>query len=179
MRSITARLSILGLAAALLSATGVVSQGGTPSPAAKADCAFSDGKTITMNYSSPRMRGRKIYPGLVPFGEVWRTGANEATTLETSGDLTIGGKIVGAGKYTIFTVPNATEWTLVIHKKTGIWGIPYPGPADDLLRTTMKVSKLSASVENFTISFSKAGGGCTMQLDWETTRASVEISQKK
>ena len=78
-----------------------------PSPAAQAQCKFSDGKTITVDYSSPRMRGRKIFGGLVPYGEVWRTGANEATTFVTNENLLmIKGSNVPAGSYTIFTVPS-------------------------------------------------------------------------
>jgi hypothetical protein len=151
--------------------------GGKPSPAASASCDLG-GKTIKTNYSSPRMKGRKIYGGLVPYGEVWRTGANDATTFVTSGDVTVGSTNVPAGSYTIFTVPNADSWKLIINKKTGEWGIPYKYESDELGRVDMKVSKLPSPVENFTISYTKSGGGCTMNLDWETTRASVDISAK-
>src|SRR5881275_1943451 len=88
----------VGLMAALGSAQ--MDKASKPSPAAKASCALADGKTITVDYSSPRAKGRKIFGGLVPYGEVWRAGANEATTLVTSGDVSIGGKAVPAGKYT-------------------------------------------------------------------------------
>jgi hypothetical protein len=124
------------------------------------------------------MKGRTIFGGLVPFGEVWRSGANEATTLVTSGDVVIGGKTVPAGSYTIFTVPTADKWTLIINKKTGEWGIPYKYESDELARIDMKVSKLPSPVENFTIAYDKSAGGCTLRLDWETTRASVNISAK-
>src|SRR5580704_3825793 len=98
-----------------------------PSPPASAECKFSDGKTIKIDYSSPRAKGRKIFgtaseKALVPYGEIWRTGANEATTFVTSGNLTVGGKAVPAGSYTLFTVPKPDEWWLVISKKTGEWG---------------------------------------------------------
>jgi hypothetical protein len=149
-----------------------------PSPPAQADCKFSDGKTIHVDYSSPRMKGRKIYGGLVPFGQVWRAGANEATTLVTDTNLTVGGKEVPAGSYTLFTIPNESKWTLIISKKTGEWGVPYPGEADDLLRADMEVSKLNAAVENFTIGFKSGGKTCTLQLDWEMTRASVDLAEK-
>ncbi len=149
-----------------------------PSPAASASCDLGGGKSIKTNYSSPRMKGRKIYGGLVPYGEVWRTGANEATTFVTSSDVMVGGKAVPAGSYTIFTVPNADKWTLIINKKTGEWGIPYKYESDELARVDMKVSKLPSPVENFTISYAKSGNGCTMNLDWETTRASVDITAK-
>jgi hypothetical protein len=149
-----------------------------PSPPAQANCRFSDGKTITVDYSSPRMRGRKIFGGLVPYGQVWRTGANEATTFVTDANLEVGGKSVPAGHYTLFTIPEPDHWTLIISKKTGEWGIPYPSESYDLLRVTMEVEKLSAPVENFTISFEPAGNTCTMHLDWETTRASVQFVEK-
>jgi Protein of unknown function (DUF2911) len=155
-----------------------------PSPPASAECKFSDGKTIKMDYSSPRMRGRKILgpaseKALVPYGEIWRTGANEATTFVTDANLTVGGKDVPAGSYTIFTVPNADKWTLVISKKTGEWGTDYPGEKEDLARVPMSVSKTAAPVENFTIAFDPKGSSCTMNLDWESSRATVDIAEKK
>jgi len=150
-----------------------------PSPPAKTDCKFADGKTIMVDYSSPRMKGRKIYGGLVPYRQVWRAGANEATTFVTNTDLTVGGKAVPAGSYTLFTIPDQDKWTLIISKKTGEWGIPYPGEGDDLARVDMKVTELPSPVENFTIAFDQAGTSCTMRLDWETTRASVEISERR
>jgi len=149
-----------------------------PSPAASASCDLGAGKSVKTDYSSPRMKGRKIYGELVPFGEVWRTGANEATTFVASSDVAIGGKAVPAGSYTIFTVPTADKWTLIVNKKTGEWGIPYKYESDELARIDMKVSKLPSPVENFTISYAKAGSGCTLQIDWETTRASVDIAAK-
>ena len=166
------RITLLAIFA-FLAATVCLAQSGKPSPAASASCDLGGGKTIKTNYSSPRMKGRKIYGDLVPFGQVWRTGANEATTFVTSGDVMVGGKAVPAGSYTIFTVPNADKWTLIVNKKTGEWGIPYKYESDELARVDMKVSKLPSPVEEFKISYEKAGSGCTMELDWETTRASV------
>jgi Protein of unknown function (DUF2911) len=151
---------------------------GKPSPAASASCDLGGGKSVKTDYSSPRMKGRKIFGELVPFGQVWRTGANEATTFVTGSDIVVGGKTVPAGSYTIFTVPNADKWTLIINKKTGEWGIPYKYESDELARVDMKVSKLPSPVENFTISYVKSGSGCILQIDWESTRASVDISAK-
>jgi len=150
-----------------------------PSPPANAMFKFADGKTVTVDYSSPRMKGRKIFGGLVPFDKVWRAGANEATTFVTGANLTVGGTAVPAGSYTMFAIPGQDKWTLIISKKTGEWGTEYPGEANDLARIDMKVSKLPSPLENFTIAFDKTGIGCTMRLDWETTRASVEIAEKK
>jgi hypothetical protein len=168
------------------------SQTPRPSPAATTNCAFADGKTVAVAYSSPRAKGRKIFGApnsdpkpLVLYGEVWRAGANEATTLTVDTDVTIGGKTVPAGTYTLFTIPNQDKWTLIINKTTKnakggpLWGVPYPGEEGDFARVDMKASKLGSPVENFTISFDKSASGCLMNLDWETTRASIEISERK
>jgi Protein of unknown function (DUF2911) len=150
-----------------------------PSPPASAECKLPDGKTIKTDYSSPRLRGRKMIGGNNPYGQVWRLGANDATTFVTDTNLTVGGKDVPAGSYTLFAIPNADKWTLIISKKTGEWGTQYPGPGEDLARVDMKVSQLPSKLENFTISYEPSSGGCTMNADWDTTRASVEISPKK
>ena len=95
-----------------------------------------------------------------------------------SSDLVVSGKAVPAGSYTIFTVPGADKWTLIINKKTGEWGIPYKYESDELARVDMKVSKLPSPVENFTIAYDKAGSGCTLRMDWESTRAAVNLTAK-
>ena len=181
MRNFISFCSVLLLSMAVLATPGFAQRDKSqrPSPPAKAECKFASGKSVSIDYSSPRMKGRKIYGGLVPYGQVWRTGANEATTFVTNTDLTVGGTRVPAGSYTIFTIPNSDKWTLIISKKTGEWGIPYPGEGDDLARVDMKVSALPSPVENFTIGFDQAGSSCTLHLDWETARASVAISEAK
>lgn len=150
-----------------------------PSPSAQAQCKFSDGKTITVDYSSPRMKGRKIFGDLVPYGEVWRTGANEATTFVTTASLTAEGKDISAGNYTIFTVPAQDKWTLIINKHTGEWGIPYKYESEESGRVPMSVSKTSGPVENFTISLSQSDGSCTLEMSWENTQATLKLSEKK
>jgi Protein of unknown function (DUF2911) len=172
-------LAFLLLALTLYTSAQMKDKSQRPSPPAQAKCNFSDGKSITVNYSSPRAKGRKIFGDLVPFGEVWRTGANEATTFVNTASLSIGGKDIPAGTYTMFTVPTQDKWTLIINKKTGEWGIPYKYESDELARADMSVSKTSGPVENFTISFHEMGTGCHMYLDWENTRATIEISEKK
>ena len=148
-----------------------------PSPPAKAECKLQGGKAITIDYSSPRAKGRKIFGALVPYGQLWRAGANEATTFVVGSDVTVGGKAVPAGSYTLFTIPAEDKWTLVISKKTGEWGTAYPGPDNDLARIDMKVSKLASPVENFAIALDQAGTGCTLKMEWETTEASVDIKK--
>ena len=175
------RAILLVLLVSALMPVATRAQNGEPlaSPPAQTNCKFADGKTIAVKYSSPRMRGRKIYGDLVPYGEVWRAGANEATALATNVGLMVGGKPVPAGRYTLFTLPTSGKWTLIISKATGEWGIPYPRASHDFLRADMKVSKLSKPAEDFTIEFEQTGTACTMNLDWETTRASIEMTEKK
>jgi hypothetical protein len=156
-------------------ATDVLVQlgGEVASPDASAGCDLGGGKTITTAYSSPRMKGRKIYGALVPFGQVWHTGANGATTFVTNSDVVVGGASVPAGSYTLFTIPQNDKWTLIINKKTGEWGIPYTYQSDELVHIDMTVSQLPAKTENFSIAYENNGSDCTMHIDWETTRASV------
>jgi hypothetical protein len=179
MKTMRKTFVFVGIFLAALAAFAIPSEGQVASPPAKAACKFADGKTITVNYSSPRTRGRKIFGDLVPFGEVWRAGADDATAFVPNVDVVVGGKNVPAGRYTLFTLPTPTRWTLIVSKQIGEWGIPYPGAQYDFARIEMKVSKLSSPLENFTISFDQTGTSCTMKLDWETTRASIDIAEKK
>ncbi len=149
-----------------------------PSPPASASCKFDDGKVIRTDYSSPRMKGRRIFGGVVPYSQVWRTGANEATTFVTDSDLSVGGMEIPAGRYTLFTLPTADKWTLIISKKTGEPGIPYP-EGEDLLRVGMKLSQTQSSVENFTIAYHKKDNICALSLSWENTEATVDLAEKK
>ena len=149
-----------------------------PSPPATASCKFDDGKAIDTQYSSPRMKGRKIFGGVVPFGQVWRTGANEATTFVTDSDLTVAGKEIPAGSYTLFTLPAADKWTLIVSKKTGEPGTPYP-EGEDLLRVEMKISQTETLQENFTIAYHKKDAVCSLVVSWERTQATVDLAEKK
>jgi hypothetical protein len=177
--NLVAVCSLIALAATFAAPGRAQVGGNVASPPAKADCKLSDGKTIHVDYSSPRMRGRKIFGGLVPFGEPWRAGANEATTFVIDADLNVGGKTVPAGSYTLFALPTANAWTLIISKQTGEWGVPYPGESYDFARVPMKLSKLDSPMENFLIAFDQDGGTCTLRLAWESTQASVQVSEKK
>jgi hypothetical protein len=153
-----------------------------PSPAGTAEFTFADGKKVTIAYSRPHTKDpktgevRKIYGGLVPFNQVWRTGANEATSLKTDVALDINGTKVPAGSYTIYTLPSSGTWKLIVNKQTGQWGTVYD-EKQDLARIDMKSSALPAPVEQFTISFDKAGRGANLNLDWENTRQSVMIKE--
>lgn len=168
------RIALLGFAIFTLS----LFASAQASPPASASCDLGGGKTIKTDYSSPRLKGRKMVGGQDPYGKVWRNGANEATTFVTSADVVVGGTKVPAGKYTLFILPTAEKWTLIINKKTGEWGIPYKYESDELARVDMKMSKLPSPLENFTIAYDKTSSGCTLREEWDTTRASVDISAK-
>jgi hypothetical protein len=149
------------------------------SPPGTASVSFADGKTVTINYSRPSMRDRKIFGGLVPYGQVWRTGANAATSLKTDVNLTIGGASVPAGSYTLYSIPSENGWKLIINKQTGQWGTDYQ-EQDDLARVDMKVATNATPTELFTISLDKTGAtAASLKLDWAGTTASVAITEKK
>jgi hypothetical protein len=138
--------------------------------------ALLAGKKIEIKYSSPRIRGRKIMGGLVPFGQVWRTGADSATTMSTQADLEIGTLKVPKGNYTVYTIPTAAEWTLIVSKELGQWGTDYHQNLD-LGRAKMSVKTLDRPVENFKIELSPAGGNKgALVMTWEKTQASIPIT---
>lgn len=141
------------------------------------------GAAVTVDYGRPSMRGRTIFGGLVPFGEVWRTGANEATSFRTTADLELGGHRIPAGAYTLYSMlrqgsaGEVGEWTLIINRQTGQWGTEYD-QAQDLARIPMRVSRLDAPVEQFTIRVAqrstepRAG---TLTMRWERTQAELDF----
>jgi Protein of unknown function (DUF2911) len=146
------------------------------SPAAQASVTLA-GKAVTIDYNSPAIRGRKIMGGLVSYGQVWRTGANPATTLKTAVDLKIGDLTVPAGTYTIYSGPSETTWKLIINKQTKQWGTEYH-QEQDLGRTDMmKGPAPSAPVENFAIKFENTTGNTTqLHLIWENTDVYVPVT---
>ena len=134
------------------------------------------GHKITITYGRPYMHGRKIMGGLVPDDAVWRTGADEATTMETDADLDIDGLKVPKGTYALFTIPNPKSWTLIVNKTAKQWGAFKYKEADDLGRTKMKVSKSGSPVEQFTITLTPAGASAaTLKMEWEHTIAIVPV----
>ena len=153
------------------------------SPPAKASISIS-GKTISIDYSSPRVRGRegKIFTkdGLIshdPHYPVWRAGANAATTLHTDADLTIGDLNVPAGNYTLFIdISNPDQWVLIVSKATGEWGLSYD-KTKDLGRVEMQMSKPRAMVEDLAWRLTSHGGDSGhMSIEWENMRASVPFT---
>lgn len=130
----------------------------------------SKGKKITVDYSAPSKRGRVIFGKLVPYGQVWRTGANAATTLTTEADLMMGSLHVPAGKYTLYTIPGEKEWTLIVNRQTGQWGTEYD-EKQDLGRVKLHLAPaLDKPVETFAIGIDK-----TLSFTWDTTKAWIPV----
>jgi hypothetical protein len=147
-----------------------------PSPPATAKATLGSA-TVQINYNTPSMRGRKIMGGLVPYGKVWRTGANPATTLITSADLKIGTLTVPAGTHTIYTLPSANQWLLIINNQTGQWGTVYD-QSKDLGRTPMMSKPMPASQEVMSISFEHTTPTSTeLHVKWEKTDEFVKITK--
>jgi hypothetical protein len=145
------------------------------SPPASASIGIA-GKQINIEYYAPSMHGRKVMGGLVPYGVVWCTGANWATKITTQADLQIGDLRLPAGSYSIWTLPTAKEWTLVINKQTGQFHLNYDS-SRDFGRTKMNVKTLDSPVETFKIDLRSDGGNKgTLALLWETTEASIPFT---
>lgn len=158
------------MAAAQIPATP--GRSGYTSPPAAASVVVA-GKKISVDYYSPSMHGRKIMGALVPFGEVWCTGANYATKITTEADLQFGGLKLPKGAYSIWTIPNEKEWTLIINKETGQFHLYYKQQFD-FGRTPMAVKTLASPVEAFRVDLRNSGGNKgTLALIWETTEASI------
>jgi hypothetical protein len=170
------RISIVAICLTLLAAAAVAAETPKPplSPPAKAEANVGSA-AISIDYAAPSMRGRAIMGELVPFGKVWRTGANAATTFRTSADLMIGDLHVPAGTYTLYTIPSETEWTLIVSRQTGQWGSRYD-ESQDLGRVTMSVSRLDSPVEVFAISIRPVGPVGTLALTWENMEATVPLT---
>lgn len=166
----------MGIGLFLLMATlpGFAQQKRT-SPSMSATGTIGDAK-VSVNYSSPSVKGRKIWGELVPYGKVWRTGANEATIFETDKAIKVEGKELAAGKYSLYTIPGEKEWVIIFNSQVGQWGITRAGettedPAKDVLRVTVKAKEAKEFNEQFRIAIEKK----EMVLYWENLRVAVEM----
>lgn len=131
---------------------------------------------IQISYSSPGMKGRTLWGGLVPYKKVWRTGANGATVLETSQDIQLGGKTVPAGKYSVFTIPGESEWTFILNKDTNLWGADAYKKADDVVRVKVKPKANAEAVERMTFTFANTTDEATeLVMSWGKVQVPVAI----
>lgn len=147
----------------------------------KKTVSFSvDDLELEVFYNRPSKRGRDIFGGLVPFNEVWRTGANEATTFETNRDLLIGDNTLGKGKYTLWTIPNDSVWQVIFNERQYPWGVdesmrPMREPRYDVINVTVPVITLDSEVEQFTIAFDNSTDNLYLTLAWDTTKIAVPL----
>ena len=147
-----------------------------PSPPATANVAVAGG-TISINYNTPHMRGRKIMGDVVPYGQVWRTGANPATTIITSVPLKFGTLLVPPGTHTLFSLPSPDTWQLILSNDVGEWGLDYK-PAKDLGRTPMKSKPVSTPQEVMSLSFENTTANSTeLHIRWDKTDEYVTITK--
>jgi hypothetical protein len=137
---------------------------------------FGLGK-VTLTYNRPNTKGRKIFGALEGYGQVWRTGANNATSITFTDEVTFGGKTLPAGSYSLFTIPNKTDWTIILNKTAQQWGAYDYKEADDILRITLKPTTTKSLMETLTINFSDVKAG-SMNLDivWENTAISIPLT---
>ena len=170
MRKLTITLSILFIAVAAMA------QDKKPlSPPAKAEGTIG-GKKVTIDYSAPSKRDRKIMGGLVPYGEVWRTGANAATKMTFSTDVKLGGAAVPAGTYALFTIPGEAEWTVILSKVSDEWGSYTYNQKDDQARVKVKPVAMAEPLETMTIGVQDMRAGkANLVIAWEKTKVPVEI----
>lgn len=144
----------------------------SPTQTVKQDFGIS---SIELIYSRPAMKGRKIFGDLVPWGKVWRTGANNATRLKFNDDVTIGGQALKAGEYALYTIPKENEWEIIINKGSANWGTNYK-QEDDLFRIKVKPMKLNDAVETFTIQFANVQPTSTdLHIMWDKTAVAIPI----
>jgi hypothetical protein len=172
-----ASVALLALASTGLTArmTSAQPPATLPSPAATANVTIAGG-TITIKYNSPQMHGRKIMGGLVPYGKVWRTGANPATTLITSVPLKFGTLLVPAGTHTLYSLPSADTWQLILNNQTGQWGLTYT-QSMDLGRIPMQAKPMAVPQEGMSLSFENTTPTSTeLHMRWETTDRYVVIT---
>ena len=136
--------------------------------------------SLEVFYNRPSKKDRVIFGELVPYGQVWRTGANEATTFETNKSITIAGNQLPKGKYTLWTVPNESSWDVIFNSKMYDWGVNFDGTSikednADVLTVSVPVEKLPSSTEQFTISIDEGAEGTRMSLEWDDVRVYVPI----
>lgn len=146
-----------------------------PSPLQKVTQDFSLSQ-IEIAYSRPSVKGRKIFGDLLAYGEVWRTGANAATTIRFGEDVSFGGKDLKAGEYEMFTIPGKDSWTVVLNRGKGDWGAYTMDDAKEALRITVKPQTLPMNVETFTIAINDMTlNSCNIDLMWEKTKVSIPV----
>lgn len=165
---------LLFLSAVVIASITACAQGDKskrPSPPAKATETLTSGATVTIDYSQPSLKGRSVGKEVATYGQVWRTGANEPTTIEFSKDVTIDGKAVPAGKYSLWTVPGQDEWAVILSKEVPKWGTQY-AEGKDHIRFNVKPGKAPSATEKLTFNIDKGG---KVSLWWGETAVDFNV----
>jgi hypothetical protein len=162
---------ISGICLCCLKASAQEDKTKRPSPPASASEKVGSAH-ITINYSQPSVKGRKIWGGLVPFNQVWRTGANEATTFETDKDIKVQGKVLPAGKYGFFTIPDKNEWTIIFNKVPDQWGAFKYDAKQDFLRVMAQPKKSASFNEKLRYAITKQG---VVSIEWENLAVNFNV----
>lgn len=178
MKSIVLKYCLAMTMGALLLSSSVYAQKDKSKRASPPETATGkvDGATITIDYSSPSVKGRKIWGDLVPYDKVWRAGANEATIFTTDKDIKVDGKSLPAGKYSLYAIPGEKEWTIILNSQTGQWGIKMDGsttedPAKDVVKVMVKPMKAKSFTEHLTYTVDGKG----FALAWENVEVWVPV----
>ncbi|WP_340199206.1 DUF2911 domain-containing protein [Ascidiimonas sp. W6] len=141
-----------------------------------------NGHDLSLYYNQPSMKGRKIFGNLIPYGKVWRTGANEATAFNTSKDINVAGKPLPSGTYTLWTIPEKENWTVIFNSKSYDWGVALKGtkiepsrePEFDVLAITVPVIEQAKATERFTFAFENTDE-LMLTMIWENTKLEIPI----
>ncbi len=173
------RMTRSGLTFALLSALSTVLYAQEvftprPSPLALATMRYKDAY-VKVTYSQPQKKGRKIFGDLVPFGQVWRTGANEATEITLTYDMMINDQLIKAGTYSLFTIPQPDEWTVILNTDLGLWGSYNYNSKFDLARFQVPVAQNDVIFEAFTIIFEQRNEMADLLIMWDDVKVSLPL----
>lgn len=171
------KTKLLVLALASTFALSVKAQIKSPQPSPTAEIEQTIGLTnVEIEYSRPGKKGREIFGKLVPYGEIWRTGANASTKIKISDDIKVNGKELKKGEYALYTIPGESEWTIIFHNNLSHWGVGEYKEEEDALRITAKPSKFGVTVETFTIEFGNfTTTSGKLMLMWENTLVTIDI----
>ena len=152
---------------------------GRPSPLEEVRFTF-EGVEGLLCYGAPSVRDREVWGGLVPYGQPWRAGANEPTTLHISGSLTLGGIDLQPGSYSLYAIPGETEWTIVVNSNTNRWGVPISPDvrSSDVGSVAVQPRQTAEHVETLTFSFEGSGSAGTLTFAWERTTFDVSIARR-
>lgn len=145
-------------------------------PVLKMQGKLTDQPFARIVYSRPKKEGRTVFGGLVPYGQVWRLGANEATEIEFFKPVTIGGKNIAAGRYTLYALVNEKKWTFILNKETDIWGAFKYDQAKDIVRTEVPIETTNENIESLSMGFVKSNNDFNLVIGWENVKASLPIS---